>query len=181
MEQAPLCYVADIAAWAREGSCHISVQTLSSEMENYVTGMASFCEANRQAGLFSHESNVASRELLSCYERLKLNLTLCLGHLLLSVMSVFLWHSWMLSLSLCLVSFSHLLNVPSIWCFFSIDMISVPCPHLWSLDPLVDMLIFSYHTHSLKLSHMWHSSLLCLDVLRQEQHECAVLVLSALK
>ncbi len=38
-----------VAAQAREGSCHISVQTLSSEIENYVTGMASLCERNRQA------------------------------------------------------------------------------------------------------------------------------------
>lgn len=79
-----------VAAQAREGSCHISVQTLSSEIENYVTGMASLCEGKRQAGLFSHESTASSRELLNCYESLKLKLTLCLGHWLLSVMSVFL-------------------------------------------------------------------------------------------
>lgn len=132
----------------------------SSEMENYVTGMASLCEGNRQAGLFSHESTAASRELLRCYERLKLNLTLCLGHLLLSVMSVFLWHSWILSLIMCLISSINLLYVLSTWCFSLLTWFPCLCPHLWFMEPLVDTLIFSYHTHSLKLSHMWYSSLL---------------------
>lgn len=162
-----------VAARAREGSCHICANTEfgNGELCHWNGKLVWGEPAGRQAGLFSHESTLASRELLSCYERLKLNLTLCLGHLLLSVMSVFLWHSWILSLIMCLISSINLLYVLSTWCFSLLTWFPWLCPHLWSLDPLVDTLIFSYHMHSLKLSHMWHSSLLWGFVVQHELRE----------